>query len=167
MNKPTHLILHHTGVDSDLPQLPAVEKYHKEKGFPKSSLGFHTGYHRMISKNGIVFVTRADAEEGAHTLKGWNTKSIGVCLDGDFNKHAPTAMQIAVTKALIQSYELPWMFHKEADADRTCAGLYFTRDLIENKPKLLPPVEKAKIKAISANVASSGFLDLLKRLFRV
>ena len=70
-NKPEWLILHHTvtpytwNVESTIEQVNPV---HAKRGFPKSSLGYHVGYHYLIDRNGKIGQTRADTDEGAHCL---------------------------------------------------------------------------------------------------
>ena len=148
MNKPTHLIIHHSGVQTPYSQFNAIDNYHKSVGNTRSSLGFYIGYHKHIAPNGYVTTARADSDDGEHTLLGWNRKSIGVCLDGDFNKGVPTQAQLTALRALIKQYSLPYMFHKEADTRRTCAGVYFTKELLDVKPQLIPSGETDKAKAL-------------------
>jgi len=131
------LVLHHTNVNSWLPQLLAVNRYHKYKRFPKSKRGWFIGYHHFITRTGAIIKTRNDDEEGAHTLGGWNQKSIGICLAGNFSKKPPTEAQLTALKVLIARYKLPVMFHKEADTRRTCAGRHFTHELLKTEVELL------------------------------
>lgn len=145
MNKTTHLLIHHTEVDSKISQFPAVERYHKSKGFPISSLGFHVGYHYMIDTKGRVIKARLDSDEGAHTLLGWNQKSIGICLDGNFNEHPPTKEALISLRILIKDYNLPYLLHRDADTNRTCPGFYFTKELLETAiPRIPSPEEYQK-----------------------
>jgi len=135
-NKPEAVIIHHTAVKSSSPQLHAVDRYHKNQGFPKSSILYYVGYHWFIEKDGTTTRTRKDNDEGAHTLGGWNTKSIGICLAGDFNEERPTPQQIVSLNNLIDNYKnlgiTDVKLHREAQLNRTCPGNNFTRDYIEN-----------------------------------
>jgi len=142
-NKPTHLILHHSSVGTNRNQLTPINRYHRILRFPLSERGWHIGYHYIIEKDGRVIQTRNDGERGAHTL-GWNDRSIGICLAGDFNRYVPTKEQLVSLRGLIKTYNLPWKFHKEAQKGRTCAGYYLTRDLIEStpEPESLSEIEK-------------------------
>ena len=158
INTPTHLILHHTTVSTKKrsKQLWAVNSYHQwVKGFSRSELGFYVGYHYFLEADGKLIKTRNDNEEGMHTLNGWNRKSIGVCLAGDFYEEAPTRAQLVAIRGLIKKYNLPYMFHKEADPRRTCAGAYITRDLIDTE---IPPMDEIdKEKAIELSKIYPGF----------
>ena|SRR3990167_1585435 len=151
MNKPELLAIHHSGVDSKYSQLNAINNYHKEKGHTLSSLGFFVAYHKHISPDGHITTTRADFEIGEHTI-GWNDKSIGVCLDGNFNAKAPTPAQLSALRGLIKEYGLPYKFHKELQPFRTCAGQYLTRDLIDAKPEIEPVAEIEKREALQQKI---------------
>jgi len=119
-NKPKTIIIHHTAVKSDKPQFNAVNNYHKKLDFPLSSLGYYVGYHWFIERGGTVIRARADKDEGAHTLGGWNKKSIGICMAGDFSLETPSEAQIASLRSLMNDYNLPYLLHREADKRRTC-----------------------------------------------
>ncbi|XP_033731549.1 peptidoglycan-recognition protein SB1-like [Pecten maximus] len=55
-----------------------------------SLLGFDDiGYHYLIGGDGTVFEGRGGRVKGAHS-PGYNNRSIGVCLLGDFTKTLPT-----------------------------------------------------------------------------
>ena len=51
------------------------------------------GYHYFINKEGRIFRGRQDDVIGSHA-KGYNSTSIGICFEGDFNKEMPTQAQI-------------------------------------------------------------------------
>ena len=153
MNNAKTIIIHHSNVDKPLSQFPAIERYHKSLGFPLSSMGFFTGYHRLIDKEGRIITARADKDTGAHSI-GWNNKSIGICLMGDFNRFVPTKPQLNSLREIIKGYNLPYLFHHEAQVNRTCAGFYFTRDLIDKKPQTEPLVEVDKKRAIQRQIWS-------------
>ena len=132
MNKPETLIIHHTGVSTGLPQIKAVDRYHRDSGFSKSERGYYVGYHFFIERDGYLTQTRNENEGGAHTV-GWNQKSIGVCLAGNFDSELPTTIQIEVLKALIKKYGLRYQFHRESQLNRSCPGKNLSRDTIEPK----------------------------------
>ena len=148
MNKPKHIIIHHSAVKSNNPQFSAVNKYHKSLDFPQSTYKFYIGYHWFIERDGTAIRARADKDEGAHTLGGWNKKSIGICLAGDFSLQTPSEAQIAALRVIINEYSLPYMLHSEADTRRTCP--LFRRDWLENKLRWAKDEEDlAKCEAIN------------------
>ena len=130
-NRPTHIIVHHQAFATESNQFDAINRYHKKKFDFISSIGFYGSYHWLVERDGTTKRYRADEDEGAHTLNGWNKKSIGVCLAGDFNTQAPSEAQIASLRALIKEYDLPYLLHREAHTTRTCPGRNFSRDTID------------------------------------
>lgn len=57
-----------------------IDAWHKEKGWKGC------GYHYVIKRDGEIQQGRALEEIGAHT-KGFNAKSIGICLVGGVDKN--------------------------------------------------------------------------------
>ncbi len=110
-NIPEFIIVHHTGGTSADPHadtahhtLEIVDAYHKSLGWGM------IGYHWFIEKDGKTRKGRAENDEGAHTL-GANTKSIGVCLAGNFDVTLPTKEQIqsliVCLKDIRSRYKIP------------------------------------------------------------
>lgn len=98
LDDPTMIILHHGGGWLDF---AGVNAYHKMKWGFKSSLGYYIGYQDFIDRNGKVTHGRADNEEGAHT-KGYNKRTIGICLAGDGTKKDFTPEQYASLNKLVK-----------------------------------------------------------------
>ncbi|MCI0619652.1 N-acetylmuramoyl-L-alanine amidase [Candidatus Wolfebacteria bacterium] len=96
----TQVIIHHTAADRPHPQVPAIEEWHKARGFPLSSLGTHIGYHYVIEMDGTVVQTRQESEVGAHD-QGENLDSIGIGLAGNFNVTVPSNEQCAALRSLL------------------------------------------------------------------
>lgn len=51
------------------------------------------GYHYFVNKRGEIYQGRPDEIIGSHA-KGYNSTSIGICFEGDFEKEVPTQEQI-------------------------------------------------------------------------
>lgn len=51
-----------------------------------STLGFYIGYQWYFDKAKGWIQGRAEDEEGAHTLDGWNKKAVGLCLQGYYGQ---------------------------------------------------------------------------------
>lgn len=109
LNKPEYLIIHHTGgsdanplQDSSNFTFDQCNDLHKERFNFKSSLGYYVGYHYFIDKKGRVTQGRADTDEGAHTI-GYNLKSLGICLAGNFDATLPTPAQIDSLRSLLKA----------------------------------------------------------------
>jgi len=133
MNNPEVLIVHHSAVGGYTNQFWAINQHHKDKDFPVSSLGYYIGYHYVIDKEGNVTQTRRHDDRGAHTI-GWNDKSIGVCLYGNFEYEHPTTKQLAALRKLRDSLGLPVDLHRNRQAARICPGKNFTIEILNSKP---------------------------------
>ncbi len=128
LNTPEFLIIHHTGGTNANPLLDTsnhtfeiIDAYHKSLGWE----GF--GYHYLIEKDGTVRKGRAEDYHGAHT-KGYNEKSIGICLSGNFDATLPTKAQEEWLRKLLvtltDKYKIPKekiVPHREF-ATKTCYG---------------------------------------------
>ena len=59
MNKIEYLIIHNEGADNGF---NAVNEWHRQQGFTKSSLGFYVGYQDYMEKNGTIKKARLDTD---------------------------------------------------------------------------------------------------------
>lgn len=153
-NIPQFLIVHHAGgsdanplQDSSNFTFDQCNELHKQRFNFISSLGFYVGYHYYIEKNGAVKQARADDEEGAHCI-GYNTKSLGICLAGNFDVTSPTADQIDSLTNLLQSkleqYSIPLdnIVPHRAFSKKTCYGSLLSEDWA--RKLVTPPIDKNK-----------------------
>ncbi len=127
MGKVNRIIVHHTAVGGNQPQLNGVNEYHRQQDFPQSSLNYFVGYTYFIEKDGTLIQTRTDIEEQAHT-KGFNFDSIGICLAGNFDVEIPTNAQLISLKNLILRKMTEWailpnqvLAHRNF-ANKSCPG---------------------------------------------
>jgi hypothetical protein len=88
---PKEIVIHHSASGSNTP-ISEIDRWHKQREFPKSTLGFYVGYHYVILSSGQVIQTRRDIEIGAHSPP--NDGAIGVCVVGNFELSEPTKDQI-------------------------------------------------------------------------
>lgn len=86
------IVLHHTSATNCT--VEKIHEWHLANGWS----GF--GYHYFINKNGMIFKGRPDDTIGSHA-KGFNSTSIGVCFEGNFEKEIPTQVQIEVGLELV------------------------------------------------------------------
>jgi len=165
MNKPEYLIIHHTGgtdsnplQDSSNYTVQQCSNDHKARFNMKSKTGLWCGYHYMIDKLGTVTQVRFDDEEGAHA-KGYNSKSLGICLMGNFDATLPTQAQIETLKKVMKQksdfYAIPLtkiIPHRNV-AQKTCYGNKLSeswaRDLLGKQP-----ITKAVMGATGQNIAN-------------
>lgn len=124
---PTQIVVHHDGVDRTGPGFDIVNQFHKQEGFPISSLGFYVGYHYWIENDGTVRQARTESEVGAHT-KGQNYTALGIGMEGCFDKHQPTTAQVNALGELLSGmcahHGIPAarIFPHRKYANKTCYG---------------------------------------------
>ena len=104
---PQRIIWHHSADASPAPQFEKIDRYHKSKGFPRSSLGFYVGYHWLIETDGAIKLAREEDEIGAHDA-GENPNSLGICLAGNFNITQPTDLQKIAVVRLLSEIKSRW-----------------------------------------------------------
>ena len=105
--KPQRIIWHHSAINAKRLQFDEIDRYHKTRDFPLSSLGFYVGYHYLVEYDGTVRQAREEDEIGAHDA-GENLNSIGICLAGDFTAQLPTDAQSAAVATLVREIRSRW-----------------------------------------------------------
>ena len=91
-NKTEMIVLHHAAAKSCTVQ--QVHKWHINKGWSG------IGYHYFISRDGEIFRGRPEDTVGAHAT-GHNSRSIGVCFEGDYTTQSMPEAQLEAGKELI------------------------------------------------------------------
>lgn len=104
---PTRIIWHHSADATQAHQFSKIDRFHKERGFPISSMGFYVGYHWLIEQDGTVLQAREENEIGAHD-QGENINSIGICLAGNFNDKLPNDIQTIAASLLLGEIRSRW-----------------------------------------------------------
>jgi N-acetyl-anhydromuramyl-L-alanine amidase AmpD len=140
MNLPEYIIVHHTGgtaadplADTSNHTFAIVNNYHRGLWNFRSKLGHYIGYHYFIDKTGKLTQGRADDEEGAH-VRGFNRKSIGICLAGNFDATSPTKEQEQTLRLLLNRLSKRYDISKSAViphrkfANKTCYGRRLSDD---------------------------------------
>jgi hypothetical protein len=104
MNKPQYIIIHHsTTKDSGTKSWDAIRKYHIET-MGMNDIGYHKGIEDI---GGIIQVLagRADTTSGAHTKElGMNSKSIGICVVGNYDIIPPSIEYLEILKKICYAY---------------------------------------------------------------
>lgn len=117
------IVVHHSATPSSAagstPQ--AYAKYHIEQ---RGWAGI--GYHFVIQPNGTIYQTNALTTVSNH-VQNANTRSIGICLSGNFDQETPTGAAVGSLIWLIRSLsqdlgrQLPLRAHNEF-APKSCPG---------------------------------------------
>lgn len=87
------IVIHHS--DSHDVSVAEIHQWHLRRGFSG------IGYNYVVRADGTVERGRPENVIGAHA-KGVNSKSIGICLTGNFMKHKPTEAQMKSLVELIR-----------------------------------------------------------------
>lgn len=162
-NWPEYIIVHHTGGTDANPR--ADTSHHTAaivRDWHVNGLGWDDiGYHWFIEKDGKVVQGRVESKNGAHA-KGYNTKSIGVCLAGNFDVTLPTTAQEESLKQLLKDIQTRYPIDKSKViphrkvANKTCFGNRlpddWARNLLEEptveiqEPEVETPVAEKTLK---------------------
>lgn len=84
-NNPKKLIIHHAAISIASPE--TIHKWHLDKGYEG------IGYHYYIKKDGTIYKGRDEKLKGAHAINE-NATSIGICLEGNYQKEHPSKEQV-------------------------------------------------------------------------
>lgn len=84
LNNVQYIVIHHAKAKTASPE--DIHKWHLENGWSGA------GYNEYIRKDGSVHIMRGD-NIGAH-CEGYNSKSYGICLEGDYDVEEIPAIQL-------------------------------------------------------------------------
>ena len=121
-----YIVIHHSAIDG----FNAFDyaRWHLKRGWAG------IGYHYVIEKDGKIQQTNELTTLSYH-VKGNNTRSIGISMSGNFEKHKPTEAQLKSLVALIKKIKkdvnpkLLVKGHKELSSS-VCPGRYVELDKI-------------------------------------
>ena len=124
------IVLHHAAAKSCTPQ--EVHQWHLNNGW------CGIGYHYFIKKDGQIFRGRPENAVGSHA-KGYNSKSIGVCFEGDYTEQTMPQAQLEAGKELVAYLKDKYKItnvkgHRDLMAT-SCPGSKFPFDEIVNAKK--------------------------------
>ena len=132
-NKPNKIIIHHSA-SSSRTTTKQINKWHKDRKFYyNEAFDNYIGYHYLVHANGRIEQTKLLKDEGCHCI-GQNTKSIGVCVIGNFEKTKPTNKQMVSLLALADYLTkttgkvLPISGHQKFSATK-CPGKYLQSNI--------------------------------------
>ncbi|MEA5009142.1 N-acetylmuramoyl-L-alanine amidase [Clostridium tyrobutyricum] len=138
-NNPKMVILHHA--DSVRCSIEDIHNWHLANGWSGC------GYHYLVRKNGMIYTGRNEKAVGAHCIK-YNTVSIGICCEGNFNTDGMGSAQysalIDLIKSTLNRYGIS-KIHGHGELNSTdCPGNKFPlnrirREVSEQKISLIYP----------------------------
>lgn len=188
-NKPRYIIIHCSDVSEKTlyDQLKSIEYYHStpppqghpDAPFPKSSLGYHVGYHHLIT-GGIDYQCRLYSDQGAHCNQhedgvSLNFQSVGVCWAGAGDKEFPSPVHYELLRkriwALQDQFKIPnsyVRFHRFYNKTKTCPGSlldsYWLDSLLQRTPSPADPGECA-VKVEEKDRQIFNLKELIKSIF--
>ena len=120
------IVLHHSGSAMDRTTIHNIHRWHLELGW----LG--CGYHYVIHSDGSIFQGRPIDAVGSHA-RGFNNKSVGICVVGDFEEEYPSLYQqeslgkllVYLINDKLQGQSLSIKRHKDVGAT-LCPGRNFS-----------------------------------------
>jgi len=150
-NFPEEIICHHSGgvdsnplADTSNQSAQDIEAWHLQQGWEG------VGYHYIIVKNGDIWKGRPETYHGSHTV-GENTKSIGICLVGNFDLTFPTKEQInsltGLLGAIIGRYPAitkDKIYPHRKFAKKTCYGSKLSDNWASNLVQNIPSKDDIK-----------------------
>jgi len=132
---PQYIVLHHSlTADGQVVNWQAIRRYHVvERGWRE--IGYHYGIEK-IGDRYEVLVGRLMNRSGAHCREDYmNSRSLGICLVGDFDRAPPPAEQWIAALDLVRSLMDTLLIqtanvigHREVAAYKSCPGRLFDLD---------------------------------------
>ena len=126
------IILHHRAGNGDV---TSIHKDHMAKGW------WGIGYHYYVRKDGSIWKGRDERWVGSHagSSNGYNTHSIGICFEGNFEKESMTDAQVASGRELLDDierrYSIKEVLGHNQVASTACPGKNFRwNDLMYEEP---------------------------------
>ena len=132
LDKINQVVIHHSATESGSPESYALYHIHNN-GWPG------IGYHYVISKAGKIVQTQFLKTVSFHT-SGQNTRSVGICLTGNYDTQEPPAAQLDACVKLIKYLEdklgrpLAIAGHNAYSA-KSCPGSHINVNLIQQRVK--------------------------------
>lgn len=130
-NKTELIVLHHAAAKECTPQ--QIHQWHLNNNWSG------IGYHFIVRKDGQIYRGRPEDVVGAHATN-YNSKSIGICFEGDYMVQTMSKAQLEAGKELVaylkNKYKITQVKgHRDLMAT-SCPGKNFPFDEIANSSKI-------------------------------
>ncbi len=150
MRKITEVIIHHAAVEQpDINKLlSSIQRTHKERiGQPADKNWSTIAYHFLIGVDWEIRQTRDLDSIGWHTASWVNSRSIGICLSGNFDARQPYPKQYIALNDLLSSlqFQFPGIkisYHNDYTKTKTCPGRMFDKSKVLNPYNILMSIFK-------------------------
>lgn len=102
------VIVHQSATKKSETSFEKIKKFHLYQGMG------NIAYHYFIEANGRLKKGRNESTQGTHTrASSMNTKSIGICLAGEFNSETPEPAQLLTLELLLKNLSTKYKFKKQ------------------------------------------------------
>ena len=125
--KPDTIVIHHAAHPNCSAQ--DVHRWHLARGWKGIA------YHYFIRKDGSIYRGRQEYHKGGHLLSGENTNTLGICLEGNYDKEkeVPEAQTNALLwlcndiekRWKIKAYKRHADYNSAISEGKSCPGIYF------------------------------------------
>lgn len=127
-NHPKKLVIHHSATNR--PESPEeIHKMHLNRGWSG------IGYHFYIRKDGTIYRGRPENVIGSHA-KGGNYNTLGICVEGNFEKNGLNEAQkislINLSTYLSLKYPIKNIIPHRDVTDTLCPGSFFPLESVKN-----------------------------------
>lgn len=158
-----YIILHHvkkTGRRYDVKEIHQWHLNRETNGEKWAGIA----YHFYVDKDGKIFIGRPLNTIGAHTY-GYNSVSVGICFEGDFNVEEMGKIQLDVSVLLISILSLGYhnakiRGHRDFNKEETCPGDKFPMEELLDRIK----IQKKKFIRLHGDPEKVDYSFLLKLL---
>ncbi|OAA85390.1 peptidoglycan recognition protein family protein [Clostridium coskatii] len=165
-NNPEVVVLHHAG--AKVCSIEDIHRWHLENGW------CGCGYHYLVRKNGTIYTGRNEKAVGAH-CPGYNSRSIGICAEGDFNVEVMGQTQysalLELTRSMLSKYGISKVYGHRELYSTDCPGGNFPLDRIRSEAagssgrlvypgyliKMNPGLEDSNVKAVQEKLMIRGY----------
>lgn len=146
-----YIVLHHAAAEGSA---EAVHGAHLARGWSG------IGYHFYVRLDGTVYAGRPLGTIGAHTA-GYNSRSVGVCFEGNFELRSMTDAQLAAGRELLAYLRGLYpkarvVRHKDLDAT-ACPGKNFPFEAMTESP-----VYRVQVGAFRERERAERYAELLR-----
>ena len=150
------IVLHHADAKNCTPQ--QIHQWHLQNGWAG------IGYHFLVRKDGQIYRGRPENVVGAHAA-GHNSKSIGICFEGDYTVETMPKAQLEAGKELVaylkDKYEITNVKRHRDLVATDCPGSKFPFDEIAKASK--PSVTKENLVLAFQQAAKADDKTLLPK----
>lgn len=157
------IVIHHSRVTGKH-SVREIHAWHRNRKTKDGKMWAGIGYHFYVRKDGEIYVGRPLDTVGAHAY-GFNSRSIGVCFEGNFNCETMEDLQLNASVMLLSLLSLAYgnagfRRHDTLDSKSCCPGTNFPYDRLIARVRTC----KRQMVAVFGKAGNGVYGDLLEIL---